>query len=115
MDISLSTWMMIAFIVFTILGMWKIYAFLPNKQLADDDTTYDSYLELEEIMLDVLKLCKEAPDLLTLHKMMCAHEQFDQEHFWRFNPNKLNQLLNKYFILNPHITSLKAIHQEVRN
>lgn len=37
LELDTSTIMMIIFIVAFVISMWKIYAFLPNKQLAEGE------------------------------------------------------------------------------
>ena len=115
MDISLSTWMLIFFVVFLILSIWKIYAFLPNKQLKDDDTTDDSYNELISLMIKVIKNNGSDIDAKTLYIKMTEDEDFDSEHFWRFNHNRLNQLLNRYYMENDGIESIKDIYEKTKD
>ena len=112
MNFDTSTWMMIAFIVALGGGIWKVYAFMPTKTLADDDTGEDSHNHLVSVMHTVLKDEENTPTLNELHEKMINHEHFDKERHWRFNPNKLNQLLNKHYILNPHLNSIEDIHKE---
>ena len=93
MEFEVSTWMMIFFIIFMIVGMWKIYAFLPNKVLADDDTTKEAQAKLEAIILKNINInINISRD--ELFELVKNDEDFDKEHFWRFNQNRLNQLLN---------------------
>jgi hypothetical protein len=42
---------------------------------------------------------------------MKAHPDFDHEHFWRFNPNKLNNLIVRYFLKHPHASTLEHIYE----
>ena len=111
MDISLSTWMMVAFVAFMIAGIWKIYAFLPTKQLADDDKTAESEHEIVKLMLNVIKKNEGKIDSKELFIKMQEDENFDSKLFWRFNHNRLNQLLSKYYILNPKCSSIKDIYK----
>ncbi len=114
MEISNSTWMMIAFVAGTALSIWKMYPFLVNKTLEDDDTGEDAHNYLIEHMYKVLKNAQETPDVKELHEKMINHEEFDKERFWRFNLNKLNQLLNIHYSKNPHLNSVEDIHKEVK-
>jgi len=114
MDFSTSTLMMIFFIIFLILSIWKIYAFLPNKQLQDDDTTDNVQAELIRL---TLKVIKENNGKLTNEQLFFKiqeDEEFDNEVFWRFNHNKLNQLLNKYYIKNPNTSSILDIYNKIK-
>jgi len=72
--------------------MWKIYAFLPNKELADDDTTQKSQEELIKIIRKYWSKDISSKELLNLVQ---GDSAFDKKHFWRFNENKLNQLCKK--------------------
>lgn len=93
--------MMMVFIAALILGIWKIYAFLPNKPLVDDDTTPEATLLLEKIMVETDKnnpKCSEE-DLFLL---MQGHELFDEKKFWRFNQNRLRQLIINYRFKEPN-------------
>ncbi|MEN4052830.1 MULTISPECIES: hypothetical protein [Sulfurimonas] len=114
MEISTSTWMMIAFIIALIFSIWKMYPFLINRTLEDDDTGEDSHNYLIEHMHRVLKDLEETPDEKVLHELMTNHEAFDKERFWRFNLNKLRQLLFRHYGENPHLNSLENIHQEAK-
>jgi len=107
MELDISTWMMIAFITFLTLGIWKIYAFLPNEQLADDDKTEESEAKLKALML---KLITQKNGNITTQKlflMMKENEDFDKELFWRFNQNRLNHLLNGL--------SVKEVYQKLNS
>ena len=95
MSLDLSTWMMIFFILSLTISIYKIYPFLTNIQLEDDDTTKHA----QEKLINVVQkyITKEAQhknskELLVLIK---NDEEFDKELFWRFNENKLNQLRRK--------------------
>jgi hypothetical protein len=88
--------------------MWKIYVFLPDKVLADDDTNKKATAELEAIMLT----CITKPSMTNqeLFNAMKEHKDFDKKHYWRFNQNRLNHLLHTYFIKNVQITSINDIY-----
>ncbi len=92
MEFDISTLMLIFFVLSFTISMWKVYAFLPNKALADDDTTKESQ---EELMRLVKK--HQAPNLSSKEILQLIQNdvEFDKKHFWRFNENKLNQLLRK--------------------
>lgn len=90
--------MMIAFILAAILMMWKLYSFMPNKPLEDDDQNENSVKELEDLMLKAIK--SGLKDKKEIFNFIIKDEKFDKKHFWRFNENRLNQLLNTYMIKN---------------
>nr|MDA3945729.1 hypothetical protein [Helicobacteraceae bacterium] len=46
---------------------------------------------------------------------MKEHPKFDHEHFWRFNRNRLRQLLHHHFSENPHHKSIEHIHQHLND
>jgi hypothetical protein len=46
---------------------------------------------------------------------MVQHQDFDKEKFWRFNENKLRQLINSYLSENKHLDSLEDIHKECKS
>lgn len=91
-----STLMMIFFILFLIISIWKIYAFLPSKQLADDDTTKEAQDTLKALMIKVMKDNGVDIDNKELFELMINDDAFDKKRFWRFNQNKLNHLLSNY-------------------
>jgi hypothetical protein len=101
--------MMGTFIIALILSLWKIYKFLPNKQLADDDNTPESFEQLTNIMLDVIRSSDAPLSHKELYIAMISHNNFDNKHFWRFNENKLHQLLRRYYIQN-NLNSIEEIH-----
>ncbi len=98
MQLDTSTIMMILFILLLVVSIWKIYAFLPNKELADDDTTEASQKELINLVLKVIKKSDGKLTKQELFEKIKNDEDFDSKHFWRFNQNKLNQLLIQYDI-----------------
>jgi len=107
--LEISTIMMIAFIVVLALMSWKLYAFLPNKPLRDDDTTPESVTELERIMLECIthsSICERE-----LFKAMKAHKDFDQKHYWRFNENRLKHLLNNFCVKNKLLSNIEDIYR----
>jgi len=67
-----------------------------------------------ELMHTVLQDEDDAPDAKKLHEKMTAHEDFDKERFWRFNLNKLNQLLYRHYAKHPHLSSIEDIHKELK-
>jgi len=113
MKFDTSTWMMIFFIIVLVVSIWKIYAFLPNKELADDDTTEESKKDLTEIML---KAIKNSDGKLSVDELLVKFEEseeFDSQRYWRFNKNRLNQLLNAYYALHPHTQCIEDIHKNI--
>ena len=114
MKLEISTLMMIFFIIAVVVSMWKIYAFLPNKQLADDDTTKESQEELINLMLKVIRDSGGDININELFVKMETDEDFDNERHWRFNLNKLNQLLNKYYLQNPNTKSISDIYKNLQ-
>ena len=115
MDLTLSNWMMIAFVIGMVLSIWKLWAFMPNKQLKDDDTTQESQNELIDLILHVIKEGEAEISEKELHAKIKAHELFDAEHFWRFNENKLKQLLHLHYLKNPDTQSIKDIHKSLNS
>ncbi len=92
MELDTSTWMLLFFVLSFTISMWKVYAFLPNKTLADDDTTKESQEELIKIIKKYKRNNISSKELL---KLIVNDINFDKKHFWRFNENKLKQLLIK--------------------
>jgi hypothetical protein len=113
MEFDTSTWMMIAFVIAMVLSMWKMYPFLVNKTLEDDDTGEDSYEYLVAHMYKVLKQSNTVPSVKELHIIMIEHEEFDKKKFWRFNQNKLQQLLHRHYNDNPHLNSIEDIIEDL--
>jgi cytoskeletal protein RodZ len=112
MELDLSSWMLIFFVVSLVVSIWKIYAFLPNKPLADDDTTKEAQDDLMKLVITVIKENDEI-DEKNLYVKVIEHEAFDSKRFWRFNQNRLNQLLSKYYLQNEDINSIKDIKKEI--
>ena len=113
MELDTQTLMMIFFIIAFVISMWKIYAFLPNKALVDDDTTEASQEELLNLVLSVIK--KNNGELTTseLCEKIKSDTAFDKKHFWRFNQNKLNQLLTHYYTEHPETQNIKGIYNKL--
>jgi cytoskeletal protein RodZ len=113
MKLDTSTWMMIFFIILLVVSIWKIYAFLPNKVLKDDDTTEASHEELEKVMLETLLKTGSHLTHKELYLEMTKDTNFNKKHFWRFNENKLNQLLTHYYMTHEGINSIKDIYNSI--
>ena len=93
MTLDIQTWMMILFILLVTVSFYKIRQFLPQEQLGDDDTTDEAQAKLEAIAIRVID-ANENISKVELYESIKIDESFDKEHFWRFNQNKSNQLLN---------------------
>ncbi|MEA2099482.1 MAG: hypothetical protein U9P72_05055 [Campylobacterota bacterium] len=115
MEIETSTWMMIFFIILLVVSIWKIYAFLPNKALADDDTTKESQEELLKVILKVIKESDGDLDINQLFERIKKDSAFDEKKFWRFNQNRLNQLLNYYYLENTHTNCINDIYKDLHH
>jgi len=110
MELDTSTLMLIFFVLFLIASIWKIWAFLPNKQLEDDDTTPQSQEELLQCMLCVIQDNRGNLSEQELLKAMQEDNNFDSEKFWRFNLNKLKHLLQTYYDKNQGISNIMEIY-----
>lgn len=91
--------MMLAFAGGLVLTLYKVYLFLPQKPLEDDDTTSSSIEALEKIMVESNR------DGITEEELfvkMRNHPEFDTKHFWRFNPNRLRHLIDNYRLKEPN-------------
>ncbi len=113
---SVEIMMLIGFISILILTGWKFYHFMPMKPLPDDDSDEASKEELTQLMLTVIKEqhTPENPlDAQALFEYIVKHESFDKNHYWRFNHNKLNQLLSRYYARYPHTGTLPAIYEQI--
>jgi len=114
MNFNTSTIMMIFFITALIIGVWKIYAFLPSRRLKDDDTTKESQAELISIMLRIIKSSDKELSPQELFKRVCDDKDFDKQHYWIFNQNRLNQLLNSYYLKYPPAQSIADIYKSIK-
>ncbi len=110
MNIETETWMMIFFLLSLGASVWKISAFLPNKTLEDDDKTQEAKQALRYLMLKIIEEKKGEIQAQELFLAMTEHSDFDSKLFWRFNHNRLNQLLNEYYAENEKISSIKEIY-----
>jgi hypothetical protein len=111
---DIETGMMVAFIIALGFSAWKMYAFMPNKPLEDDDRTDASEAELHSIMVATILKHHTQDNELTpqeLYNHMKNHEDFNQEKFWRFNANRLNQILLKHAAHHPNQHNIAAIYK----
>ncbi|MBL1243993.1 MAG: hypothetical protein COA39_006325 [Sulfurimonas sp.] len=113
MEVDIKTLMLLFFILFLMLSIWKIWAFLPNEQLIDDDKTQESEKKLMRLMLKVIEKKNTIQTVEELFLAMKKDKTFDSKLFWRFNSNRLKHLLNSYYINNPDTTSIKEISQKL--
>jgi len=114
MEIETTTWMMIFFIIAFIVSIWKVYIFLPNKELEDDDTTAEAQEQLISIMLQTIKSRNADISIDELYVYMVENEDFNKDKFWRFNKNRLNKLLELYYLKNPHAKSIEDIYNQTK-
>lgn len=84
---------------------------MPNKQLEDDDNTKESIDQLTFIMIDTIKASSTPPTHKELFVLMKSHTNFDEKHFWRFNENRLHQLLQRYYTIH-NLSSIEEIYQK---
>ena len=114
----MTEWMMMAaFIAALGLSVWKLYLFFPNKPLPDDDTNPAAIEELSNLMIRCIIELYEAEETATpelLYNQMVNHQSFDQDHYWRFNQNRLNQLLTHYYLNNPPAATPRHIYDAER-
>lgn len=104
--------MMAAFVLALIFSGWKLYAFMPTEALKDDDTTPASKEALEKIMYEAIRGGALEEEIL-LHKMK-EHPHFDKKHFWRFNQNRLRQLLKSHYLKHPGHQNIRHIHHHLK-
>nr|WP_275755458.1 hypothetical protein [Sulfurimonas sp. SAG-AH-194-C21] len=102
--------MLLFFLLFLTLSIWKIWAFLPNEQLVDDDRTEGSQEELISLMLKVIKDKKGNIQEDELLYAMKKDKDFNAKLFWRFNQNRLKHLLDSFYIKNSNTQSIKDIY-----
>ena len=114
MELDTQTLMMIFFIISLVASIWKIYAFLPNKELEDDDRNEKSQEELLSIVLENIKVYGKSISVKELFEKILADEKFDKKHFWRFNQNRLQQLLNQYYLKHPNTKSIIDIYNKFK-
>ncbi|MDA7817829.1 hypothetical protein N9A28_06530 [Sulfurimonas sp.] len=87
---------------------------MPNKELIDDDRTKNSQKELMKLILHVIKNSDGNLSEKELFEEIKNNDDFDKEHYWRFNQNRLNQLLNSYYLENPYTSSIMDIYQDLK-
>jgi len=108
MELETSTIMLVFFLFLLTLSIWKIWAFLPNEQLADDDRTEESQKELTHLMLKIIKDYKGEISASDLFLAMKKDEEFNSQLFWRFNLNRLIHLIKEH----SSDGSIKSIYKE---
>ncbi|MCJ7764980.1 MAG: hypothetical protein MUP09_03470 [Thiovulaceae bacterium] len=104
--------MMVAFVLALVLSGWKLYTFMPTRALKDDDTTPDSKEKLKKIMYEVIREGAVEEDIL--FDKMKEHPHFDKKHFWRFNQNRLRQLLKDHYLEYPGHQNIRHIHHHLK-
>ncbi len=108
---TLETGMITAFVIALIVSLWKVYALLPNKPLQDDDRTDEINLLLHSIMVESIVKYGSNISVKELFEYMRRHHKFDQKRLWRFNINRLNQLLTEHHLRHPNQQSIAEIYQ----
>lgn len=92
--------MMSAFIGALVISIGKIYVFLPNKPLPNDERDPQSVEKLQRIMVECNRI-DPTVDEETLFQRMLQHKDFDPKYFWRFNLNRLLHLIVDYRFKDP--------------
>lgn len=101
LDLNIETTMMIFFVIALIVSMYKLYVFLPNRTLPDDDQTKEATDRLISIMIRSIHLNYEltqTASTTSIYDSMIHDSEFNHEHFWRFNQNRLNHLIENYHL-----------------
>lgn len=111
MQLDTQTLMLLFFLLLLAVSIWKISAFLPNKPLADDDSSKESNEELLHLILKIIAQSNGKMDSLELFKQIQEDEDFDSKRFWRFNQNRVNQLLQSYYLQNAGTNSIEDIYK----
>lgn len=114
---AIELWMMLAFSIALGLTFWKLYAFIPTKPLEDDDRTEEAVATLTALMeCCIIELFEQGDDLneRNLYEQMRNHDGFDRERFWRFNQNRLNQLLYACYAEKKTRSLLKELYKQLR-
>jgi len=88
---------------------------MPNETLVDDDTTPQAQTKLMDLILKIIKGSNGELSEKELIELVTLDEEFDKEHFWRFNENKLKQLLLTHYMNNPDTSSIKDIHKKLNS
>ena len=111
---ELETKMMLAFLAALILALWKMKSFIPTKPLADDDSDQASNQELQSIMIDTIASSYyEGMSSRDLLELMKSDKRFDKEHYWRVNENRVNHLLQDYYLEHEGVNSIENIYEAV--
>ena len=105
--------MMVAFVLALGFSGAKLYAFMPKKPLKDDDTNPQATQELMNLMYCVI--ATEVTTEEALLQAMKIHPDFDTEHFWRFNHNRLKKLIEKHYLTHPEHRSLQDIATSLKS
>ena len=106
--------MLITFLFLFVLSIWKLKPFLSTRELKDDDRTPHSIELLYGYIFEVLEsvlVNKEDVTIEELFEMIISLENFDKEHFWRLNPNRIRLLVNEFYLKNPEVHTLKEMHK----
>jgi len=109
-ELTASTWMLLFFILLLSVSIWKIQAFLPNKVLSDDDTTFEATQALEKLMLKIITQKKGLLNEEELFLFISKDEDFDAQLFWRFNLNRLKHLLSSYYVKHTNTSDIQSIY-----
>lgn len=109
---TIEIMMMVAFVLAMGLSIWKVRVFMHTQQLIDDDTTDASKETLMVILYDVIH--EGVLDEETICTRMKEHELFESERFWRFNQNRLRQLLSAHYLVYPQHQSIDDIHRHLQ-
>jgi len=109
---SIEIAMMTAFTLAIGLGIWKVRAFMPTEQLKDDDRTKAAKETLMVILYDVIS--EGVLEEETICVRMREHALFESERFWRFNLNRLRQLLNAHYLVYPEHQSIDDIYHHLQ-
>ena len=93
--------MMSGFIGMLVISIAKLYVFLPNKPLPNDERDPQSVEKLQRIMVECNQINPNI-DTEALFQKMIQHKDFDPKYFWRFNLNRLLHLIEDYRFKDPN-------------
>lgn len=93
---NLQIWMLTAFFIVLVLGMYKVYLIF-NKPVSGPDIETE-HAELSDIIISFIQ-DHEIPDITNeaLFKQLIEEACFDTQRYKSFNQNRFNQLIQQLY------------------
>jgi hypothetical protein len=104
---EVSTIMMIVFITFTSISMYKLY--ISVNVSGDMIDRQEQRKDFEERFIMALRSIEDEVSAKAIYEVMITDKSFDHELHPNFNQHQVNNLIREYYAIYPEVKSLEEL------